>query len=87
MVVFHFWQPATEDGEKKESCAEERHEQKPNAEIMELLTLLEKYPAVMLTLLVRNGDPNQELGFKNLCCIVSHANRTICLALNRNKTL
>ncbi|CAK6975184.1 LOW QUALITY PROTEIN: meiosis inhibitor protein 1 [Scomber scombrus] len=42
---------ATKDGEKTESCAEERLEQKPDAEIMELLTLLEKYPAVMLTLL------------------------------------
>ncbi|XP_042248361.1 meiosis inhibitor protein 1 isoform X3 [Thunnus maccoyii] len=36
--------------EKRESC-EEMHEQKPDAEIMELLTLLEKYPTVILTLL------------------------------------
>ncbi|KAM7372353.1 hypothetical protein PAMP_009527 [Pampus punctatissimus] len=38
-------------GERREHCADERHEQEPDTKIMELLTLLEKYPAVILTLL------------------------------------
>uniref|UniRef100_A0A8P4KL06 Meiosis inhibitor protein 1 n=1 Tax=Dicentrarchus labrax TaxID=13489 RepID=A0A8P4KL06_DICLA len=37
--------------EKGESCAHERQDQEPDTETMELLTLIEKYPAVILTLL------------------------------------
>lgn len=40
-----------EKGEKRGSCADEREE--PDADTMEVLTLIEKYPAVILTLLVR----------------------------------
>jgi len=39
--------------EKGESNADERQEQEPDKETMELLTLTEKYPAVILSLLVR----------------------------------
>lgn len=46
-----------EKGEKRGSCADERQDQEPDAETMELLTLIEKYPAVILTLLVRTRDP------------------------------
>ncbi|KAM8724342.1 meiosis inhibitor protein 1 [Acanthopagrus schlegelii] len=40
-----------EKGDKRESCADERQDQEPDTETMELLTLMEKYPAVILTLL------------------------------------
>ncbi|XP_030262577.1 meiosis inhibitor protein 1 isoform X2 [Sparus aurata] len=40
-----------EKGENRESCADERQDQEPDTETMELLTLIEKYPAVILTLL------------------------------------
>ncbi|XP_006798004.1 meiosis inhibitor protein 1 isoform X2 [Neolamprologus brichardi] len=37
--------------EEKESCADERSDQKTDTETMELLSVMEKYPAVILTLL------------------------------------
>ncbi|XP_045889772.1 meiosis inhibitor protein 1 [Micropterus dolomieu] len=40
-----------EKGEERESRADEMHDQEPDTETMELLTLIEKYPAVILTLL------------------------------------
>ncbi|XP_040918945.1 meiosis inhibitor protein 1-like [Toxotes jaculatrix] len=40
-----------EEGEKRESRADERQDQEPDTETTELLTLIEKYPAVILTLL------------------------------------
>nr|XP_046270421.1 meiosis inhibitor protein 1-like isoform X4 [Scatophagus argus] len=40
-----------EKGEKRGSSADEKQEHKPDTETVELLTLLEKYPAVILTLL------------------------------------
>lgn len=50
-----------EKGDKRESCADERQDQEPDTETMELLTLMEKYPAVILTLLVSNRDPSHKL--------------------------
>lgn len=65
---FHSWVQADiqEKGEERESRADEMHDQEPDTETMELLTLIEKYPAVILTLLVRTRDPKQELGYKKL---------------------
>ncbi|KAM9346022.1 meiosis inhibitor protein 1 [Symphorus nematophorus] len=40
-----------EKGEKRESHADERHDKEPDTETMELLNLIEMYPAVILTLL------------------------------------
>ncbi|XP_044036639.1 meiosis inhibitor protein 1 isoform X5 [Siniperca chuatsi] len=40
-----------EKGGERESHADERQDQEPDTETMELLTLIEKYPAVILTLL------------------------------------
>ncbi|XP_029293654.1 LOW QUALITY PROTEIN: meiosis inhibitor protein 1 [Cottoperca gobio] len=40
-----------EEGKKRENGAEERQDQEPDTETMELLPLIEKCPAVMLTLL------------------------------------
>ncbi|XP_059203995.1 meiosis inhibitor protein 1 [Centropristis striata] len=39
------------DGEKRESRADERQDQQPDTETVELLALIEKFPAVILTLL------------------------------------
>lgn len=77
--------------EKRERRGGHTDDQEPDSETTELLTLIEKYPAVILTLLVRTRDPNQELGFKKLATlnkdtfkcwlmgsIVSHPSRTIC---------
>lgn len=49
-----------EKGEKKESRAERRTDQEPDTETKELLILIEKYPAVIQTLLVRNKDQKYE---------------------------
>lgn len=38
---------------RREGSADKRQDQVPNAETTELLTLIEKYPAIVLTLLVR----------------------------------
>lgn len=54
-------------GEKRGRRADETVE--PDADTMELLTLIEKYPAVVLTLLVRTGDLNQWFGFKMLATV------------------
>lgn len=58
---FHSWVQADiqEEGEERESLADERQDQEPDTETMELLTLIEKYPAVILTLLVRTTDTKQ----------------------------
>lgn len=71
MVGFPPWVQADiqENGEKKESRADERQDQEPDTETMELLTLIEKYPAVILTLLVRTTHPKQEFGFKKLATL------------------
>ncbi|XP_071330454.1 meiosis inhibitor protein 1 isoform X3 [Trachinotus anak] len=42
---------AQEKGEKRDSCADDRQDEEPDTETVELLTLIEKYPAVILTLL------------------------------------
>lgn len=41
---------------RREGSADKRQDQVPNAETTELLTLIEKYPAIVLTLLVRTRD-------------------------------
>ncbi len=64
---FHSWVQADigeEKGEERENRADERQHQAPDTETVELLTLIDKYPAVILTLLVRTTDAKQELGFK-----------------------
>lgn len=41
---------------RREGSADKRQDQVPNAETTELLTLIEKYPTIILTLLVRTRD-------------------------------
>ncbi len=41
-------------------------DQELDTETMELLPLMEKYPAVIEILLVRTRQPSQKLGFKKL---------------------
>lgn len=57
--------------EKKGSCAVERQDQETDNETMELLTLIEKYPRVILTLLVRTRDPNKELELKTRTVLIT----------------
>lgn len=42
-----------ENAEKGESQTEEKPNQEPDTETIELMTVLEKYPEVILTLMVR----------------------------------
>lgn len=55
MAGFHLCIQA-DTQEEKESRADERSDQKTDTETMELLSVMEKYPAVILTLLVRARD-------------------------------
>lgn len=66
MVGFHSWVQADmqDKAEKREGGEDERQDQEPDTDTKELLTLIEKHPAVILTLLVRTKDPKQELGLK-----------------------
>lgn len=51
-------------GEKKENHVVKRQDQEPDMKTMELLTLIEKYPAVILILLVSTRHP--KIRFKKL---------------------
>lgn len=52
---------------RREGSADKRQDQVPNAETTELLTLIEKYPAIVLTLLVRTRDT-----LKTFICRIRH---------------
>jgi len=64
--------------ERTDSHADQRQDQQPHMETMELVTLMEKYPNVILTLLVRYWNNNQ-LSHIILMCFTFQYSRTMCL--------